>query len=91
MGGLVLWSGRKRRLETNSSLAHLKGVEAGSNSPVDCCVSENRASPKAVPRWDGFWISVARFGARVRVAALSAASEPSQEAETGAGRGPKEK
>ena len=36
-------------------------------------------------------VPVARFGARVRVAALGAASEPSQEAETGAERGPKEK
>ena len=92
MGGLVFCGANGIRwLETNSGFrTPQRGVETGSNSPVDCCVSENRASPKAGPRWDGFWIPVARFGARVRVAALSAASEPSQEAETGANKGPKE-
>ena len=36
-----------------------QGVETGSNSPVDCCVSENRASQRAVPRWGGSLIFVA--------------------------------
>ena len=80
MGSLVFCGANGIRwLETNSGFrTPQRGIETGSNSPVDCCVSENRASPKAGPRWDGFWIPVARFSARVRVAALSAASEPSQ-------------
>ena len=48
-------SGSKR---TPASHAR-QGVEAGSNSPVDCCVSENRASQRAVPRWGGSLIFVA--------------------------------
>ena len=51
-----------------------------------------RIEPLQKPSLDGtaFGRLAARFGARVRVAALSAASEPSQEAETGADRGAKE-
>ena len=36
-----------RRLETNSGFTRPKGVEAGSNMPVACCVSERRAEEGA--------------------------------------------
>ena len=52
MASLIFWSrtcgGNRNELRTSHTR---KGVEAGSNSPVDCCVSENR--PTAYCRLDG--------------------------------------
>ena len=63
LGGLVLFGANEIEWrETNSGFrTPQRGVETGSNSPVDCCVSENRASQKVAPRWGGFLIYSGTF------------------------------